>query len=332
VAAARAPQRRGLTLAAAAIRATCLIYSRGVLGQGSRRAVALVAAQLAVGGLLAVGTPASAEGRTQVEDPFTFGDPAFCASKTPVEDFGISELPPLHEAPESGDLPFGPTTLSLQLSAGPVLPPGESVGFWLHSRNYGGRTPLDWGLRNRIRRVDAMGEAGKVVARSRMRIRTINAAKEVKLFLGPPPRPAFYRYEIEIADLGGKRLAKYDRYVRVERKFWDARLALNSAAFRPGEQVLSRVENFGTETIAFGEEFRLQGYRGGSWVPVEGPLPDGWLLWLGYLAPGMGGQCSALRLPDDFPPGQYRIVKEVGRSSWPKSDGSFLTAPFEVVS
>lgn len=291
----------------------------------------MLAAQLLTGGLLAIGTPASALGRAPVEDPFTFGDPAFCASATPVEDFGTSELPPLHEAPASGDLPFGPKTVSLVLAAWPVLAPGGSVGFWLNSENYGGRTPLGWELRNRIRRVDASGRAGKVVGRGQMRVHMINAAREIKLFLHLPGKPAFYRYEIEIVELGGQRLARYDRYVRVERKFWDARLALNGAAFHPGEQVLSRVENFGTETIAYGEEFRLQGFRGESWVPVRGPLPEVWLLWLGGAPPGMAGRCSALQLPDDFPPGQYRIVKEVGRSSWPKGEGFFLTAPFEVV-
>jgi hypothetical protein len=282
--------------------------------------------------LLAAGTPTSAENRAgQVEDPFTFGNPEFCASTTPVEDFGISELPPLHEAPETGDLPFGPKTVSLQIASGPILPPGESVGFWLQSNNHFGRTPLRWVLRDRIGLVDATGRAGKVVAHSRIRVRMINAAKEVKLFLRPPRKPGFYRYEIEIVKFDGKRLAKYSRHIRVERRFWDARLGLDADVFHQGEQVLSRVENFGTEYIAFGEEFRLQGYRGGSWVRVRDPSRDGWALWLGYAGPGMAGQCSALQLPDDFPPGRYRIVKEVGRSSWPRGESIFLAAPFEVV-
>jgi hypothetical protein len=299
---------------------------------GAGRSIVLSAA-LAVVALLTAGTPAGAERQARpAEDPFTFGNSAFCAPEKPVEDFGLSELPPVHEVPAEGDLPFGPKTVSLLLASGPVLPPGESVGFWLNSKNYGGHTPLNWVLRDRIRLVDASGQVGRVVARSRTRVRTINAGTEVKLFLRPPRQPGFYRYDVEIAEFGGRHLATYSRSIRVERKFWDARLGLSAAEFRPGEQVLSRIENFGTEAITFGEEFGLQGYREGSWVSVPGPLPDGWLLWLGFAAPGSAGQCSVLQLPDDFPPGEYRIVKEVGGPSWPKGKHSYLAAPFQVVS
>jgi len=265
------------------------------------------------------------------EDPFNYGNPAFCEPKEPVEDFGLSELPPVAEAPESGDLPFGPKTVSLDLSAGPVLAPGESVGFWLHSENYFDRTPLSWALRNRIRLVDPSGQAGKVVARGRTRVPMIRSAREVKLFLDPPRSPGFYLYEIEIVDFDGNLLAKYSKNIRVERKFWDARLGLNRKVFQPGNQVLSRVENFGTEAIEHGEEFRIQAYRDDNWVYVRDPSREAWLAWGGSARAGSAGRCSALRLPRDFPPGQYRIVKEVERPSRPKGKRSYrLVAPFEV--
>jgi hypothetical protein len=288
---------------------------------------------MAVISLLAASAPPEAEHRSRPADPFTFGNPAFCAPAKPVEDFGLSELPPVHEGPGSGDLPFGPKTVRLELSAGPILPPGEGVGFWLHSQNYGGQTPLHWVLRNRIRLVGEFGQAGQVVARSRTRVRLINAAREVKLFLRPPLPPAFYLYEIEIVDFDGEELAHYSRYVRVERKFWDARLGLNRQVFQPGQQVLSRVENFGTESILYGEDFRIQAYREGKWTRVRASSRDGWLLWLGSAGPGWAGRCSALRLPRDFPPGQYRIVKEVEPPSQPPGERIYhLTAPFEVIS
>jgi hypothetical protein len=304
--------------------------SRVRRGQG--RATMLLVVALAAMAMLTAGS-SSTEARHRVvpEDPFTFGNAAFCAPKEPVEDFGLSELPQVREAPESGDLSFGPKTVSLQLAAGPILPPGESVGFWLHSENYGGHTPLHWVLRNRIRPVDTSGQAGRVVARSRTRVRTITSADEVKLFLRPPRSPGFYRYDVEIVDFDGKLLAEYSRYVRVERKFWDARLGLDGHEFKPGGQVLSRVENFGTEPIAYGAEFGIQANQGGSWVRVRNPSQEIWLAWLGSAGPGLAGRCSALRLPRDFPPGQYRIVKEVGPSSWPTGKQSYhLAAPFEV--
>jgi hypothetical protein len=39
-----------------------------------------------------------------------------------------------------------------------------------------------------------------------------------------------------------------------------------------------------------------------------------------------------LQLPDDFPPGHYRIVKEVGPFPWPRGGHArHLVAPMEVV-
>jgi hypothetical protein len=277
---------------------------------------------------LFAGAPANA-----AEDPFTYGNPAFCAPTEPVEDFGLSTLPPVHEAPATGDLPFGPKTVSLLLFLAPVLPPGESTGFWLNSENYFGRTPLRWILRNRIRPVDAAGVPGSVTARGSTRVRMINAAREDKLFLQPPRAPGFYRYEIEIVEFDGKHLATYSRDLRVERRFWDARLGLSRQVFRPGDEVLSRVENFGTETISYGEVFGIQRYKDGSWAHVDSPR-QGWLLWGGSAGPGLAGRCSALHLPRDFPPGQYRIVKEVEAPSRREGERRpiYLTAPFEVTS
>lgn len=159
----------------------------------------------------------------------------------------------------------------------------------------------------------------------------IRAAREVKSFVTPPAEPGFYLSEIEIAEFGGKRLARYKRYVRVERDFWDAKLGLNRHRFNPGNRILIRVENYGTEPIAFGEEFRVQAYRQGSWGHIRNPVA-GWLLWLGYAPAGSAGRCSALRLPRDFPPGQYRIVKEVGAPPWPSdhAESTYLTAQFDV--
>lgn len=114
-----------------------------------------------------------------------------------------------------------------------------------------------------------LGEWSPAAARG---VRTITSADEVKRFLRPPRSAGFYRYDIEIVDFNGRLLAEYGKYIRVERKFWDARLGLNGHKFKPGGQVLSRVENFGTEPIAHGEEFGIQAYQGGSWVRSE-PIP-----------------------------------------------------------
>lgn len=291
----------------------------------------LLAVVLATVALLGAGSSANAEHRARPTDPFTFGNPAFCTPEGPVEDFGLSQLPPVLEVPSSGDLPFGPKTVSLDLSGGPILPIGESFGFWLFSGNYSGHTPLHWILRNRIRPVDPSGETGGVAAKSRVRVRTISASDEVKLFLLPPRKPGFYRYDIEIADFDGQSIATYSKYLRVERTFWKARLGLNRQVFNPGQQVLSRVENLGTETVWFGEEFSIQKEENGQWTHVKDPTRGIRLSWLGAAGAGMAGRCNALRLPRDFPAGHYRIVKEVDSSPRPSGNRSYrLSAAFEV--
>jgi len=281
---------------------------------------------------MSAGAPEEVEHRAGQVDPDTFGNPDFCTPEDPVADFGLSQLPAVSEPPSDGDLPFGPKTVSLVLSQGPILPIGQSIGFWLHSQNYVGHTPLNWILRNRIQPVDSAGQAGGVVARGRWRVRRINAANEVKLFLRPPPIPGFYRYDIEIADFDGKLLASYGKHLRVERRFWKARLGLDDNEFHPGEQVLSRVENLGTTTVLFGAEFSIQRHKGGRWAGIRHPEGGLWLAWLRGMDSGLAGSCSSLRLPRDFPAGDYRIVKEVGPPPWPNGKRSYyLTAPFEVV-
>ncbi len=257
---------------------------------------------------------------------------AFCEDAKPVEDFGLSALPPTHEAPTDGDLPFAPKTVSLNFSNRRILAVGEGIGFWLNSQNYSGRTPLHWVLRDRLRPVDDFGTPGPVIARGRQRVRLIHAGREVKLFLDPPRTPGFYRYEIEIADFDGRRLALYSSHIRVERKFWDVRLGLNRTLFHPGNHVFSRLENFGTLSPAFGEEFRLQRLVGSQWRHVKIPGRSGWLLWAGFLLPGSAASCDTIALPRDFPPGHYRIVKEVERYLRKGHARTYyLTAPFEVI-
>jgi hypothetical protein len=90
-----------------------------------------------------------------------------------------------------------------------------------------------------------------------------------------------------------------------------------------------RVENYGSETVIFGESFRVQRFEDGAWVPAEDLTPNLWLLWLGGSGPGGTGRCSSLSVKSDTPPGRYRIVKIVkGR---PDGGSARLTAGFHVI-
>lgn len=273
-----------------------------------------------------------AKPRGGAADLFTFGSPDFCAPKDLVRDFGLSRLPEVREPPEAGDLPFGPKTVSLILPGGPLLPIGESFGYRLSSTNYYGHTPLDWTLKARIVAVGRGGRERQEVDRMQRRIRTITSSDEVKMYLDPLRRPGFYRYDFEIIDSDGQVLGRYGEHLKVfGRSFWKVRLGLSGSRFHPGQRVLSRVENLGTESVEYGEAFSVQRFEGDRWVHDAGATPGAWLLWGGWSGPGASGRCSSLYVDRDFPAGRYRIVKEVERPSRPKGKRLYrLVAPFWV--
>ncbi len=269
-----------------------------------------------------------AEGRSQPSDPFTFGSPAFCESSEAVGDFGFAGLPAVRNVPESGDLPFGPKTLSLQGSDWGVRYLGEKFGYALLSSNYAGRTPLGWTLRARMLLVGPSGEVGEEVAYGQVKVRRIGSGDDFDLYLSPPRQRGMYRYDFEIVDSGGERLATYSSYVSVfDRFFWEPKLGLDREEFKPGQAILSRVENFGTETVHYGDGFIVQRSKGERWIRVPDRPGRVWALYLGVASAGSVGRCSAYRLARDAAPGEYRAVKEVER---PSKGGKvhYLTATF----
>jgi len=252
-----------------------------------------------------------------------------------VNEFGLSGLPslanPFPERPafRERQVPsFAPKTVSLELGGGPILTPGQEVGFWLQSDNFVGKTPLRWILKDTIRAVDPSGEVGPVVAQGKVRVKYASAGHEVKDFLVPPRDLGAYRYDLKIESWDGTQLAEYSTYVWVERKFWAPQLGLSSQVVHPGELLLSRPENMGTIEFSFGEEFRLQREVGGSWTPIKLPGEAIWDLWLGYAGAGAAGRCSGMRVPQNFSAGKYRIVKSIERSL--RGKPIFLAAPFTV--
>lgn len=213
-----------------------------------------------------------------------------------------------------------------------MIPIGQSFGYRLWSTNYFGRTPLYWTLRARMVVVSRAGAVGREVDQMERTIRTIRSADEVELYLEPLRRPGFYRYDFEIIDSRGKTLGAYSEYLKVfARWFWRVKLGLNGERFHVGQQVLSRIENFGTEWGEYGAAFSVQRFEG-EWVGMPDAVRGGWALWGGILSPGAAGRCNRLFLGDQFQPGLYRIVKDVDRPARPKRKRPYhLVAPFEIV-
>lgn len=307
------------------------IYNWHVVDIAGRKGLGAMAVVLAMA--LSAPDPSAASEYVRPADSFTFGNPAFCAPTKPVRDFGLSRLPPVREVPEDGNLPFGPKTVRLiSSSAGRILPIGTEFGYELWSENHLGRTPLHWTVRARMVDVDHKGRRGRVVDGKEVTVQTISNGNNVDLYLHPQRRPGFYVYEIEFVARDGKVLGKYGQYLKVfARSYWKARLGLSKQVAAPGQQVLSRVENLGTEPALYGEAFYVHRLENGNWIPVPDATPGIWLLWLGWSGPGASGRCSSWHIPVDFPLGQYRIVKEVGPSPWPGGHHTrYLTAPIIV--
>lgn len=273
-----------------------------------------------------------ANGRGHLLDPFTFGNPAFCTPKGPVRDFGFSKLPPVHEVPESGE-PLGHPAVDIYGGSRftQVMPRPQEFGYGFSEHNYGGTVLVDWTVTAQLWAVTSDGERLNEVDNGQLFIGRLNAAHQPGLYLTPPTRRGFYRFDIQFANRSGDLLGSYSAYLRVVRPFWKARLGLSGRTFHPGALVLSRVENFGTETVMYGEDFSVQRFENDSWAHVPDLARGPWFMWLGAAGPGASGRCSALRLPNDVAPGQYRIVKEVGRPPWPNGKRSrHLTARFDV--
>jgi hypothetical protein len=81
------------------------------------------------------------------------------------------------------------------------------------------------------------------------RVTGLDAADQPGIYLGPPPTRGFYRFDIQFTDRNGVLLGFYGAYLKLARPFWKVRLGLNRRRFHPGERVLSRIENVGTETV-----------------------------------------------------------------------------------
>jgi hypothetical protein len=281
-------------------------------------------------GLLLVGQ-ASPPAAARVLDPFNFGNPAFCEPKEPVRDFGLSRMPPVAEIPYDEELPFGPPAVNVYGGFARVMTKPESFGYRFSEENFEGTVRLDWRVTAQLWRLTRGGRPVEEVDRGELSIGRLDFAEQPGLFLNPPGRRGFYRFDIQFWDGDGVQLGAYGAYFRIMDSFWRPLLGLNGRLFRPRQLVLSRVENIGTEWASFGEAFGVQRWQGKEWTPAPELAPDGWALWLGGVGPGGAGRCSALRLPPDVEPGRYRIVKEIYRGFDPRrSRRYFLVQNFRV--
>jgi len=263
-------------------------------------------------------------------DPAADGNPAFCVPKKPIEDFGLQALPPVREAPESGEA-LGHGAVDIYGGWDRVMPIPHGFGYGFSEHNYSGTVKLDWTVTAELWTIDKNGTPFEEVDHEELFIGRLDAAHQPHIEVEPSKgRRGFYRFKMKISERAGNELGSYGAYFKVVRPFWKVRLGLARAVVRPGQRVYSRLENFGTETVGYGESFTVQRREGGRWVGQPDLTPDLWLLWLGFLPPGGTGLCNSVTLPDDTSPGRYRFVKQVQPGPGHRRKGVTLTAPFTV--
>lgn len=148
-------------------------------------------------------------GPARAQDPFTFGDPAFCAPKKPVRDFGLSRLPAVREVPESvKSLGYG--AVSIYGGWSRVMPEPSSFGYGFSESNYDGAVRLDWTVTASLWTVDWKGRRLREVDRQELFIGDLDAAHQPHIEVEPPGgRRGFYRFDMRIVDRSGKTVGSF---------------------------------------------------------------------------------------------------------------------------
>jgi hypothetical protein len=249
----------------------------------------------------------------------------------PVRDFGFSTLPPVREIPESA-ANLGHRAVSIYGGWSPVMSKPTAFGYSFSEGTYTDEgVRLDWTVSAQLWAVSERGAELQEVDREELRIGRLHGGYQPDIYVDPPKgRYGFYRYDMQIANESGTRLGSYSAYFKVVRPSWKPRLQLSRNALQPGQRLLARLDNYGTEVVSFVEAFSVQRAEGAEWVAVDLPRRR-WRMWLGQLGPGASSRCNELILPAEIPHGTYRIVKRAGTERWPEGKSTQVTALFEVV-
>jgi len=243
----------------------------------------------------------------------------------------LDALSPVQHPPEQ--LPFGPHKLNLYSTAfSPVIVGKGGFGYGFFDETYRHRTlHLNWEVSARLSRIDRRGEPVQVVRTRTLRLADISdPAEEIDLWLRVPAGPALYRYDLEFHDLqSGELLGSYSEYLRVVRRTFHARIAVNRPSFHPGQTAYARVENPGTEGIFFGLDYDVQRFNAGRWVHYPSGHSGGWLLIGLLMGSGESGWCMRFHVPATAEPGWYRFVKDLAPASRFRHERMY-TATFRV--
>lgn len=260
-----------------------------------------------------------------------YQDSKFCNPGKAYREYGFAKLPPIRELPAGGRLPFAPAGVGITgYFGGHVVTQQTDFGFAVRDEMFERNFRLDWTVSAQMWLLGGQGKPLGEVGSTTLRIGQLDPEQGARLGVETLAKRAFYRLDVQFADAAGAQLGSYSAYVRLARPFWKAELRLDRRAYGPGQQVVIRLENLGTESFSYGEEFGVQRREGGSWVTDPKLTPDVWADLLNSSGPG-ASDCGAVRLPRNTAAGRYRIVKGVTEEVGPRRSRLHrLTAPFTV--
>jgi len=246
----------------------------------------------------------------------------------------LSELPSLHQVPESGRLPFGPRDVTLNTIGDGVRVGRGVIGFSFGDKSAGVPRQLNWQTTTELFRLGAGVGHRAVLLQRKVRFVARQETAEIsgQRFI-VDGNPAIYKVRISIRSRLGQLLGRYGEYFRVVRPIFKAQVTVSATSIVVGEALRFRVANFGTEPILADSSFSIQRYGADGWEMIGSALTPGLRPELrATLLSGEGGRCATHRVSVDQPPGRYRIVNEIRRTEGPKHMREVaLSRVFEIV-
>ncbi len=228
----------------------------------------------------------------------------------------LRHLPPMRRPPLGRSLPFGPAGLQLIQSGdtrlGPLVMGGRNFGYVLTNSELAKRVELGWTVEASLFSVNKMGVRAGRVRRSQRYLKSTGTLLSISLDV--PRRVGFYLFDLEFRQ-GNKTLGSFGEYLRVLDPLIDVRLGLKRATYSPGDTLVSRLENIGTQDVAYGFGYAIEQLTPAGWL-VVGPSGYAAPRYVRVLPAGRASECVSYRIPADMPEGHYRI------GQW------FLVGPF----
>jgi hypothetical protein len=255
--------------------------------------------------------------------------PSFCHERF-VRDYAapLSSMPRQHPPPE-GELPFGPRNFGIhRIGRTPLSLDGGHFGYRFGGKNEGARVlDLSWRATAVARSVDARGRVRHVVGERRWRADRIKDLDALEIAF-PADHPGYYRVDLRIGTLDGRRRVAYRDYFRVLRRSDDFGIKVSAVSARPGESVWGALVNPGAGQIATRSYLDLERAEGDGWVRVPAPpSPGSVMAYHVVIGPGEAGLCQRFDVPADAIPGSYRFSAPVNLDTGKRIR---VTGPFEI--